>query len=50
MALEGLFFLYYTKWNLFQTLIGAAVVGVVATFSGSRALREVRLRRERGEI
>ncbi|KAI5799999.1 Oligosaccharyltransferase subunit Ribophorin II-domain-containing protein [Geopyxis carbonaria] len=50
MALEGLFFLYYTTWNLFETLIGVCVVGVIATFSGSRALREVRSRRERGEI
>jgi len=49
MSLEGLFFMYYTSWNLFQTLGGVGLVGVVAFLSGSRALREVRARRERGE-
>ncbi|CUS08201.1 unnamed protein product [Tuber aestivum] len=47
LSLEGIFFMYYTQWNLFQTLAGMAVVGPVALFSGSRALREVRARRER---
>ncbi|KAI5855879.1 Oligosaccharyltransferase subunit Ribophorin II-domain-containing protein [Tricharina praecox] len=49
VALEGLFFMYYTSWNLFQLLGGVSVVGLTAFLSGSRALREVRARRERGE-
>ncbi|KAA8905357.1 Oligosaccharyltransferase subunit Ribophorin II-domain-containing protein [Sphaerosporella brunnea] len=49
LLLEGLFFMYYTSWNLFQVLAGAGVVGLMAFLSGSRALREVRARRERGE-
>ena len=48
MAMEGIFFLYYTSWNLFQTLPAAAVVGVVAFLSGSRALSEVQERRLAG--
>lgn len=46
--MEGIFFLYYTSWNLFQTLPAAAVVGVVAFVSGSRALSEVQERRLAG--
>jgi oligosaccharyltransferase complex subunit delta (ribophorin II) len=49
LSLEGLFFMYYTTWNLFQVLAGASVVALTAFLSGSRALREVRTRRERGE-
>ncbi|KAF2754417.1 hypothetical protein EJ05DRAFT_141004 [Pseudovirgaria hyperparasitica] len=45
VAMEGIFFLYYTTWNLFQTLPAAAAVGVVAFLSGSRALSEVQERR-----
>ncbi|KAF1834193.1 hypothetical protein BDW02DRAFT_526047 [Decorospora gaudefroyi] len=45
LAMEGIFFLYYTSWNLFQTLPAAAVVGFVAFLSGSRALTEVQERR-----
>ncbi|EKG15412.1 Ribophorin II [Macrophomina phaseolina MS6] len=48
VALEGIFFLYYTSWNLFQTLPAAAAVGVVAYISGSRALSEVQERRLAG--
>ncbi|KAI9831133.1 MAG: hypothetical protein M1819_005221 [Sarea resinae] len=48
VALEGIFFLYYTTWNLFQTLPAAAVVGSVAFLSGSRALSEVQERRLAG--
>lgn len=48
VALEAIFFLYYTSWNLFQTLPAAAVVGVVAYVSGSRALSEVQERRLAG--
>lgn len=49
LAMEGVFFMYYTVWNLFQTLPVAAVVGVVAYVSGSRALTEVQDRRLAGE-
>ncbi|KAF2856750.1 hypothetical protein T440DRAFT_437738 [Plenodomus tracheiphilus IPT5] len=48
VGMEGIFFLYYTTWNLFQTLPAAAVVGVVAFLSGSRALSEVQERRLAG--
>jgi oligosaccharyltransferase complex subunit delta (ribophorin II) len=48
LAMEGIFFLYYTTWNLFQTLPVAAVVGAVAFLSGSRALSEVQERRLAG--
>lgn len=49
LAMEGVFFLYYTSWNLFQTLPAAGVVGVVAYISGSRALTEVQERRFTGQ-
>lgn len=48
LAMEGVFFMYYTVWNLFQTLPVAAVVGFVAFLSGSRALSEVQERRLAG--
>ena len=48
VALEGIFFMYYTSWNLFQTLPAAAAVGSVAFLSGSRALSEVQERRLTG--
>jgi oligosaccharyltransferase complex subunit delta (ribophorin II) len=48
LALEGIFFLYYTSWNLFQTLPAVGIVGAVAFLSGSRALREVQARRVAG--
>ncbi|KAL6703799.1 hypothetical protein ACN47E_009098 [Coniothyrium glycines] len=48
LAMEGIFFLYYTTWNLFQTLPAAAVVGFIAFLSGSRALTEVQERRLAG--
>ncbi|KAL9007522.1 MAG: hypothetical protein Q9173_007231 [Seirophora scorigena] len=48
LAMEGIFFMYYTSWNLFQTLPAAAIVGLVAFLSGSRALREVQERRLAG--
>ncbi|KAJ9657696.1 hypothetical protein H2201_008102 [Coniosporium apollinis] len=48
VALEGIFFMYYTRWNLFQTLPPAVAVGVVAFLSGSRALSEVQERRLAG--
>lgn len=49
IAMEGVFFMYYTFWNLFQTLPIAALVGAVAYISGSRALTEVQERRLAGE-
>ncbi|KAK7547691.1 dolichyl-diphosphooligosaccharide-protein glycosyltransferase [Phyllosticta citricarpa] len=49
VALEGIFFLYYTCWNLFQTLPAVGAVGVVALLSGSRALSEVQERRFAGQ-
>ncbi|KAJ5863957.1 uncharacterized protein N7529_005873 [Penicillium soppii] len=48
IAFEGIFFLYYTSWNLFQILPAMAVAGVVAFVSGSRALGEVQGRRLAG--
>ena len=48
MAMEGIFFLYYRSWNLFETLPAATVIGLVAFYSGSRALREVQVRRLAG--
>ncbi|CAK7208276.1 hypothetical protein SEUCBS140593_000118 [Sporothrix eucalyptigena] len=49
LAMEGVFFLYYTSWNLFQMLPVAGVVGAVAVLSGSKALGEVQARRLAGE-
>lgn len=48
VGLEGLFFLYYTSWNLFQLLPAALALGVVAFLAGSRALSEVQDRRLAG--
>jgi oligosaccharyltransferase complex subunit delta (ribophorin II) len=47
--MEGVFFLYYSAWNLFQTLPVMGVVAVVAFFSGTKALGEVQGRRLAGE-
>lgn len=48
VTMEGVFLMYYSGWNLFETLPVIAVVGVVAFLSGSRALGEVRSRRLAG--
>ena len=48
LALEAIFGLYYTKWNLFQMLPAAGLFGVIAYLSGSRALAEVHERRLAG--
>ena len=48
IGIEFVFFLYYTVWNLFQTLPVLGVVGLVAFLSGSRALTEVQERRLAG--
>ncbi|OJK03923.1 hypothetical protein ASPACDRAFT_112089 [Aspergillus aculeatus ATCC 16872] len=47
-SIQGIFFLYYTSWNLFQILPAVAVAGTVAFVSGSRALGEVQGRRLAG--
>ncbi|KAI9660315.1 MAG: hypothetical protein M1821_009665 [Bathelium mastoideum] len=49
LAMEIIFVLYYTVWNLFQTLPAVAAVGFVAFLSGTRALTEVQSRRLAGE-
>ncbi|PQE15805.1 oligosaccharyltransferase subunit ribophorin ii protein [Rutstroemia sp. NJR-2017a BBW] len=49
VAMEGIFFLYYSSWNLFQTLPAAGIVGLVTFLSGSKALSEVQSRRLAGE-
>ncbi|KIH90040.1 oligosaccharyltransferase complex subunit delta (ribophorin II) [Sporothrix brasiliensis 5110] len=49
LAMEGVFFLYYTSWNLFQMLPVAGIVGAVAVLSGTKALGEVQARRLAGE-
>jgi oligosaccharyltransferase complex subunit delta (ribophorin II) len=49
LSMEGIFFLYYSSWNLFQTLPAAGIVGLVAFLSGSKALSEVQSRRLSGE-
>lgn len=48
-SLEGIFFLYYTNWTLFQVLPAAGLFGLVAFLSGSRALGEVQARRLAGQ-
>jgi oligosaccharyltransferase complex subunit delta (ribophorin II) len=48
LAIEGIFFLYYTSWTLFQILPAVAAAGAVAFISGSRALGEVQGRRLAG--
>ncbi len=49
LAMEGVFFLYYTRWNLFQMLPVAGVVGAITVLSGTKALGEVQARRLAGE-
>jgi oligosaccharyltransferase complex subunit delta (ribophorin II) len=48
VAMEGIFFLYYYSWTLFQMLPGAGAVGLVGFVSGSKALSEVQARRMAG--
>ncbi|KAG5926216.1 hypothetical protein E4U53_003118 [Claviceps sorghi] len=49
VAMEGVFFLYYSAWNLFQTLPAMGLVAAVAVLSGAKALGEVQGRRRAGE-
>jgi oligosaccharyltransferase complex subunit delta (ribophorin II) len=49
VAMEFVFFLYYSTWNLFQVLPVALMVGAVTLLSGTKALGEVQARRLAGE-
>jgi len=49
VAMELVFYKYYTSWNLFQTLPVIGIVGVVTILSGRKALGEVQSRRLAGE-
>ncbi|SPJ89132.1 related to oligosaccharyltransferase delta subunit (ribophorin II) [Fusarium torulosum] len=49
IAIEGTFFLYYTRWNLLKSLPVVIALGVVALLSGTKALSEVQTRRLAGE-
>ncbi|KAK5104780.1 hypothetical protein LTS08_002673 [Lithohypha guttulata] len=49
IGLEGILFMYYSSWNLFQTLPALFAVGMVTFISGSRALTEVQDRRLAGQ-
>ncbi|KAM0223853.1 hypothetical protein ACHAPA_002446 [Fusarium lateritium] len=49
VAIEGTFFLYYTKWNLLKSLPVVIALGVTALLSGTKALSEVQTRRLAGE-
>lgn len=49
IAIEGTFFIYYSSWNLFQTVPVIGVLGLTAFLSGNKALSEVQGRRLAGE-
>ncbi|KAJ4290728.1 hypothetical protein N0V88_006477 [Collariella sp. IMI 366227] len=49
VAMEFVFFLYYTSWNLFQVLPVLVAVAAVTVLSGTKALGEVQSRRLAGE-
>ena len=49
ISMEGVFFLYYSGWNLFAVLPIMGAVGVVAFLSGTKALGEVQSRRLAGD-
>ena len=49
IAMEWVFFMYYSYWNLFTALPVMGVVSVVTFLSGSKALGEVQDRRLAGE-
>ncbi|KAK4155553.1 Dolichyl-diphosphooligosaccharide--protein glycosyltransferase subunit 2 [Chaetomidium leptoderma] len=49
MAMEFVFFMYYTSWNLFQVLPVMGAVAAITVFSGTKALGEVQSRRLAGE-
>ena len=45
LAMEVLFYMYYTHLTLFELLPLSGVVGLVMFYSGSQALSEVQTRR-----
>jgi len=47
--MEGIFYMYYSSWKLYQALGAAGAVGLVGFLSGSKALSEVQSRRLAGE-
>jgi dolichyl-diphosphooligosaccharide---protein glycosyltransferase subunit 2 (ribophorin II) len=47
--MEGVFFLYYSTWNLFQMLPVAGIISLITILSGTKALGEVQSRRLAGE-
>ncbi len=49
VALEGVFYLYYVSWTLFEVLPIIGVVGAATFLSGVKALSEVQSRRLAGE-
>ncbi|KAI0857682.1 Oligosaccharyltransferase subunit Ribophorin II-domain-containing protein [Xylaria cubensis] len=49
VALEGVFYLYYVSWSLFQVLPVIGVFGAATFLSGAKALGEVQGRRLAGE-
>jgi oligosaccharyltransferase complex subunit delta (ribophorin II) len=49
IAMEGVYFLYYSGWKLFAVLPLMSIIGLVAFLSGSKALGEVQRRRLAGE-
>ncbi|KAI1774743.1 Oligosaccharyltransferase subunit Ribophorin II-domain-containing protein [Hypoxylon cercidicola] len=49
VAMEGVFYMYYASWNLFQTIPVIGLVGTAAFLSGAKALGEVQSRRLAGE-
>ncbi|KAI1484618.1 Oligosaccharyltransferase subunit Ribophorin II-domain-containing protein [Biscogniauxia mediterranea] len=49
VAMEGIFYMYYVSWNLFQTLPAIGIVGTATFLSGVKALGEVQNRRLAGE-
>ncbi|KAI2626795.1 Oligosaccharyltransferase subunit Ribophorin II-domain-containing protein [Xylaria nigripes] len=49
VALEGVFYMYYVNWTLFQVLPAIGLLGTASFLSGAKALGEVRSRRLAGE-
>ncbi|KAK1480718.1 hypothetical protein CPAR01_01133 [Colletotrichum paranaense] len=49
VAMEGVFFMYYSAWTLFQTLPAVAIVATSIFLSGTKALGEVQSRRLSGQ-
>ncbi|KAI1819779.1 Oligosaccharyltransferase subunit Ribophorin II-domain-containing protein [Xylaria intraflava] len=49
VALEGVFYLYYVNWSLFQVLPAIGLIGTATFLSGTKALGEVQSRRLAGD-